>query len=60
MLERTGQWPFPIFCRCNCDAVIGEDMVVIRAYLAQEPVIFPDAWWYKGVMADLWDKWRAA
>lgn len=51
---------FPILHLCNCDAVIGEDMVAIMAYLTQEPVTYPDAWGYRDALADLWDKWRAA
>lgn len=49
---------FPILHLCNCDAIIGEDMVIIMAHLAQEPTVYPDAWGYKDAMAELWHLWR--
>ena len=49
---------FPILHLCNCDAVVGEDMVVIMAYLAQEPITYPDAWGYRDAMVGLVERWR--
>jgi hypothetical protein len=37
----------PLLHLCNCDAVISEDMVTIRAHLAQEPTVYPAAWGYR-------------
>lgn len=49
---------FPILHLCNCDAVIGEDMVAIMAYLTQEPMVYADAWGYRDAMAELAEQWR--
>ena len=51
---------FPILHLSNCDAVIGEDMLVIMAYLAQEPTVYADAWGYRDAMIGLVDQWRGA
>ena len=50
---------FPILHLCNCDATIGEDMIIIMAYLAQEPTVYPDAWGYRDAMIALVERWRA-
>lgn len=49
---------FPLLHLCNCDAVIGEDMLIVAAYLVQEPTIYPDAWGYRQAMVELVDRWR--
>lgn len=49
---------FPILHLCNSDAIVSEDMLIIMAYLAQEPVVYADAWGYKEEMADLYRLWR--
>lgn len=49
---------FPILHLCSCDAIIGEDMVAIMAYLAQEPTVYADAWGYRDAMAELHGRWR--
>lgn len=49
---------FPLLHLSNCDPTIGEDMVIIMAYLAQEPVVYPDAWGFKSEMELLWIQWR--
>src|SRR3546814_15673226 len=35
---------FPLLHLSNCDPTIGEDMVIIMAYLTQQPVESPHAW----------------
>ena len=50
---------FPILHLANCDATIGEDMVIIMAYLAQEPTVYADAWGYRAAMVELVERWRA-
>ena len=50
----------PLLHLCNCDTTIGEDMVIIMAYLAQEATVYPDAWEYREVMVDLVERWRNA
>lgn len=50
---------FPILHLCNCDAVIAEDMLIVMAYLAQEPTVYPDAWGYRDAMEKLVGRWRA-
>lgn len=49
---------FPILHLCNCDAIISEDMIIIMAYLAQEPVVYADAWGYRDAMDQLWRRYR--
>lgn len=49
---------FPILHLCNCDPVIGEDMVAIMAYFAQELTVYADAWGYQDTMAELAERWR--
>lgn len=51
---------FPILHLCNCDAIIGEDMLIIMAYLAQEPTVYADAWGYRDAMVGLVSQWRGA
>lgn len=51
---------FPILHLCNLDAEIAEDMLIVMAYLAEEPVTYADAWGYKDAMAELWKRWRDA
>lgn len=46
---------FPVLHLCNCDEVIGEDMLVIMAYLTQEVTVYADAW---GQMVSLRERWR--
>ena len=49
---------FPILHLSNCDAVIGEDMVLIMAYLAQEPPVYPDGGDRRDAMVELVERWR--
>ena len=49
---------FPILHLSNCDAIISEDMLIVMAWLAQEPAIYPDAWGYRDAMVDLVGRWR--
>jgi hypothetical protein len=49
---------FPILHLCNCDATIAEDMIIVMAYLAQEPTVYPDAWGYRDAMVELVERWR--
>ena len=49
---------FPILHLCNCDATISEDMLIVMAYLAQEPTVYADAWGYRDAMAELVERWR--
>ena len=49
---------FPLLHLSNCDPTIGEDTVIVMAYLAQEPVVYPDAWGFKSEMEILWTQWR--
>jgi hypothetical protein len=49
---------FPILHLCNCDATIAEDMIIVMAYLAQEPTVYPDAWGYRDAMVELVEHWR--
>lgn len=51
---------FPIIHLCNLDAIIAEDMLIVMAYLAQEPTVYPDAWGYRDAMVALVEQWRAA
>lgn len=51
---------FPVLHLCNCDAIIAEDMLIVMAYLAQEPTVYPDAWGYRHAMTALVEQWRAA
>lgn len=50
---------FPIIHLCNVDAVIGEDMVTIMAYLASTSTVYADAWGYGDEMADLYRQHRS-
>ena len=50
---------FPILHLCNCDATIAEDMIIVMAYLAQEPTVYPDAWGYRDAMVELVERWRS-
>lgn len=50
---------FPLLHLCNCDATIGEDMLIIMAYLVQEPTTYADAWSCRDAMVDLVHRWRA-
>lgn len=49
---------FPILHLCNCDPIIAEDMLIVVAYLAQEPTVYADAWGYTDAMAALATRWR--
>lgn len=49
---------FPLLHLSNCDPTIGEDMVIIMAYLTQEPVVYPDAWGFGAEIETLWHRWR--
>lgn len=49
---------FPLLHLCNCDAIIAEDMLIVMAYLAQEPTVYPDAWGYRDAMIGLVERWR--
>jgi len=49
---------FPILHLCNCDATIAEDMLIVMAYLGQEPTVYADAWGYRDAMAELVERWR--
>ena len=49
---------FPVLHLCNCDAIIAEDMLIVMAYLAQEPTVYPDAWGYCDAMGELVERWR--
>ena len=49
---------FPVLHLCNCDPSISEDMLIVMAYLAQEPTVYPDAWGYRDAMAALVEQWR--
>lgn len=49
---------FPILHLCNCDATISEDMLIVMAYLAQEPTVYPDAWGFRDAMVALAEHWR--
>jgi len=49
---------FPILHLCNCDATIAEDMLIVMAYLAQEPTVYADAWGYRDTMVKLVERWR--
>lgn len=49
---------FPILHLCNCDAILGEDMLVILAYLAQESTTYPSAWGYDAEMRALVEQKR--
>ncbi len=51
---------FPILHLCNCDEIIAEDMLIVMAYLAQEPTVYADAWGYRDAMAALVEQWRPA
>lgn len=51
---------FPILHLCNCDATIAEDMLIVMAYLAQEPTVYPDAWGYRDAVVALVEQWRPA
>lgn len=51
---------FPVLHLCNCDAIIAEDMLIVMAYLAQEPTVYADAWGYRAAMAALVERWRSA
>lgn len=51
---------FPVLHLCNCDAIIAEDMLIVMAYLAQEPTVYPDAWGYRDAMVALVEQWRQA
>lgn len=42
----------------NVDAEIGEDMLIIIAYLAQTGVSYADAWGREKEMGELIDKWN--
>lgn len=49
---------FPILHLCNLDETIGEDMLTILAYLAQNPVIYADQWGYRDTMAEIHERYR--
>lgn len=49
---------FPLLHLSNCDPIIGEDMIIVMAYLVQEPPIYPDAWGFADDMAALVARWR--
>lgn len=49
---------FPLLHLCNCDAIIAEDMLIVMAYLAQEPTVYPDDWGYRDAMIGLVERWR--
>ncbi len=51
---------FPLIHLCNCDAIISEDMLIIMAYLAKEPTIYPNAWQCGDAIVGLVEKWRPA
>lgn len=51
---------FPILHLCNCDTIIAEDMLIVMAYLAQEPTVYPDAWGHRDAMVELVEQWRTA
>ena len=51
---------FPVVHLCNCDKIIAEDMLIVMAYLAQEPTIYPDAWGYRDALVALVEQWRPA
>ena len=33
-------------------------MLIVMAYLAQEPTVYPDAWGYRDAMVALVEQWR--
>ena len=49
---------FPVLHLCNCDPSISEDMLIVMAYLAQQPTVYPDAWGYRDAMAAMVEQWR--
>lgn len=49
---------FPILHLCNVDEVIGEDMLVVMAYLVTQPATYASAWGYEDAMRELWPLWR--
>ena len=49
---------FPVLHLCNCDAIIAEDMLIVMAYLAQEPTVYVDRWGYGDAMVKLVERWR--
>lgn len=49
---------FPILHLCNCDAIVGEDMLVIMAYLTQESTVYANAWGYENEMRALVEQKR--
>lgn len=51
---------FPILHLCNVDAVIAEDMLVIMAYLAEQPTVYADQWGYRPIMAEMYERYRDA
>ncbi|WP_203310297.1 DUF7673 family protein [Sphingomonas beigongshangi] len=51
-----GQWA--MIDIANVDAEIGEDILIIIAYLAQTGVCYADAWGREKEMGELIDKWN--
>lgn len=49
---------FEILHLCNVDAPIAEDMLIIMSFLAQNGVIYADAWAERESMVHLWELWR--
>lgn len=51
---------FPILHLCNVDETIGEDMLIIMAYLSANATVYADNWGYGDVMRDMWLRYRTA
>ena len=49
---------FSLLQPSNVDETIGEDMLTIMAYLAQNPVIYADQRGYKAAMGEIWERYR--
>jgi hypothetical protein len=49
---------FPILHLCNCDAILGEDMLAILAYLVQQSTTYASAWGYDAEMRALVEQKR--
>ncbi|MEG3174441.1 hypothetical protein U1708_19720 [Sphingomonas sp. ZB1N12] len=45
----------PLAQACRDDTF---DMLIVTAYLAQEPTVYPDAWGYRDAMVALVEQWR--
>lgn len=48
----------PVLHLRNVDEVIGEDMLVVMAYLVTQPVTYANAWGYESPIRELRDQWR--